>query len=49
MLCKIRTLFISNCGTKPLTWVTTAAMVVMTLWSGIDYIKTYWKYIDPEK
>ena len=34
---------------KPLTWVTTAAMVVMTLWSGIDYIKTYWKYIDPEK
>lgn len=34
---------------KPLTWITMAAMVVMTLWSGIDYIKTYWKYIDPEK
>lgn len=26
MLCKIRTLFISNCGTKPLTWVTRRAL-----------------------
>lgn len=34
---------------KPLTWVTMAAMVVMTLWSGIDYIRAYWKFIDPEK
>lgn len=34
---------------KPLTWITMAAMIVMTLWSGIDYIKTYWKFIDPEK
>lgn len=34
---------------KPLTWVTMAAMTVMTLWSGIDYVKTYWKFIDPEK
>ena len=34
---------------KPLTWITMAAMVVMTLWSGIDYMKTYWKFIDPEK
>jgi len=34
---------------KPLTWVTMAAMIIMTLWSGIDYIKTYWQFIDPEK
>ena len=34
---------------KPLTWVTMVAMTVMTLWSGIDYVKTYWKFIDPEK
>lgn len=34
---------------KPLTWVTMIAMLVMTLWSGIDYIKTYWRFIDPEK
>lgn len=34
---------------KPLTWITMAAMVVMTLWSGIDYMKTYWEFIDPEK
>lgn len=34
---------------KPLTWITMIAMIVMTLWSGIDYVKTYWKFIDPEK
>lgn len=34
---------------KPLTWVSMIAMTVMTLWSGIDYVKTYWKFIDPEK
>jgi len=34
---------------KPLTWVTMIAMIIMTLWSGIDYVKTYWKFIDPEK
>ncbi len=31
----------------PLSYVTIAAMTVMTLWSGIDYIKTYWKFIKP--
>lgn len=30
-----------------LTWATTAAMTVMTLWSGIDYIAKYWKFIKP--
>lgn len=34
---------------KPLTWITMVAMLVKTLWSGIDYIKTYWRFIDPEK
>ncbi len=34
---------------NPLTWVTMAAMILMTVWSGIDYIKAYWKFIDPEK
>ena len=32
-----------------LTYVTIGAMTVMTLWSGIDYIARYWKYIDPSK
>lgn len=32
-----------------LSYITIAAMTVMTLWSGIDYIKKYWKYLDPEK
>ncbi len=32
-----------------LSYVTIAAMTVMTLWSGIDYLKTYWSHLDPEK
>ena len=32
-----------------LSYVTMAVMIVMTLWSGIDYIVTYWKYIDPKQ
>ena len=32
-----------------LSYVTMAAMTVMTLWSGIDYLKTYWKFLDPQK
>jgi len=32
-----------------LSYVTIGAMTVMTLWSGIDYLKTYWKYLDPQK
>ncbi len=33
----------------PLTWITIAFSLVMTVWSGINYIKSYWKYLDPEK
>lgn len=33
----------------PLSWLTLAFMTVMTVWSGINYIKGYWKYLDPEK
>ena len=29
--------------------VTSALMLVFTLWSGINYIASYWKYLDPEK
>ncbi len=32
-----------------LTYVTMAAMVFMTLWSGFDYIKSYWKFISPNE
>ena len=32
-----------------LTYITVAFMTLMTLWSGIDYLKTYWKFLDPEK
>ena len=33
----------------PLSLVSTAAMAFFTLLSGINYIKSYWKYMDPEK
>ena len=33
----------------PLTWLTIAFSLVMTVWSGINYIASYWKYLDPEK
>ena len=32
-----------------LSYITIAAMTVMTLWSGIDYMKTYWQFLDPTK
>ena len=33
----------------PLTWLTLAFSIFMTVWSGINYIKSYWKYLDPQK
>lgn len=32
-----------------LSYITIAAMIVMTLWSGFDYIKSYWKFISPNE
>ena len=32
-----------------LSYVTMAAMTVMTLWSGIDYLRVYWPYIGETK
>lgn len=32
-----------------ITYVSMAFMTVMTLWSGIDYLAKYWKFLDPEK
>lgn len=36
-------------GIVPLTYLTMLFTVVMTVWSGINYILGYWKYLDPEK
>lgn len=33
----------------PLSWASLIFSLVMTVWSGINYIKGYWKYLDPEK
>lgn len=32
-----------------LSYITMALMTVMTVWSGADYIKSYWRFISPEK
>ena len=33
----------------PASLVLSLLMLVFTLWSGINYIASYWKYMDPEK
>jgi CDP-diacylglycerol--glycerol-3-phosphate 3-phosphatidyltransferase len=33
----------------PLSFLSTGLMIIFTLWSGINYIVSYWKYLDPEK
>ena len=33
----------------PLTYLSIAFCLVMTVWSGVNYIASYWKYLDPEK
>ena len=33
----------------PLTYTTCALMILFTIWSGINYIVSMWKYLDPEK
>ncbi len=32
-----------------LSYLTMAFMTVMTVWSGVNYIASYWKYINPEE
>lgn len=36
-------------GILPLTYLTCAVMSFFTLWSGINYIVSMWKYISPDK
>ena len=33
----------------PASVITAALMLIFTLWSGINYIASYWKYLDPQK
>ena len=33
----------------PLTYLSIAFAIIMTVWSGLNYIKGYWKYLDPQK
>ena len=33
----------------PLTYLSMIFTVVMTVWSGMNYILAYWKYLDPQK
>ena len=36
-------------GYNIITYTAMAVMSVMTLWSGVNYIMGYWKYLDPKK
>ena len=38
--------FLSFLGYYPITLISSVLTLVMTVWSGIVYIKTYWKYMD---
>ena len=33
----------------PLSWASILFSLIMTVWSGVNYIKSYWKFLDPEK
>ena len=33
----------------PVSYLFVGLMLIFTLWSGINYIVSYWKYLDPEK
>lgn len=33
----------------PLTWITIGLSIIFTVWSGVAYLKAYWKYIDTDK
>lgn len=35
--------------THTLTWVAMSVMTIMTIWSGVDYIKTYWSCLNPNE
>ncbi len=35
-------------GFYPLTLLAAAVSIVFTIWSGLNYICSYWKYMDPE-
>lgn len=32
-----------------LSYITIAAMIVMTIWSGVDYLRHYWKFVTPNE
>jgi len=36
-------------GIYPLSWLSMVFTLFMTVWSGINYIKGYWKFLDPQK
>lgn len=33
----------------PASWISVCLMTVFTVWSGVNYLVAYWKYLDPQK
>jgi phosphatidylglycerophosphate synthase len=46
---KACSLNVSLLGFPPITLVTTALMIYLTIHSGLNYIVGAWKYLDPQK
>lgn len=36
-------------ATHTLAWIAMTVMTLMTIWSGVDYLKTYWAYLNPNE
>lgn len=36
-------------GYYPVAYLSAAIAVVLTVWSGVNYLAAYWKFLDPEK
>lgn len=39
--------FIPEYNLYILSWLCITLMTIFTVWSGVDYLKTYWEYINP--
>ncbi len=49
IVCMLVEPFLLPNGNMILSYITVSFMAFMTLWSGIDYFRQYWKYLDPRK
>lgn len=49
MIVMLEPVLLADLTCPVLTWVSTVVMTVLTVLSGVDYMKNYWSYLDPAK